>query len=82
MYIRYTVYIRYFWQGTRHPYGHTRCAYTVMANPTNTCNTLPPQTTHTLPLLTFFPLPTLTFLLGRHIRTHWHLLPAGEVMLL
>jgi hypothetical protein len=27
------VYIRYFWQGNHHTYGHIRCVYTVLANP-------------------------------------------------
>jgi len=30
----YTVYVRYFWQGNYHTYGHIRCTYTVLANPT------------------------------------------------
>jgi hypothetical protein len=30
----YTVYIRYFWQGYHQIYGHIRCIYTVLANPT------------------------------------------------
>ena len=30
----YTVYIRYFWQGNHRIYGHIRCIYTVLANPT------------------------------------------------
>jgi len=29
----YTMYIRYFWQGNHHTYGHIRCVYTVLANP-------------------------------------------------
>jgi len=29
----YTVYIRYFWQGNHQIYGHIRCIYTVLANP-------------------------------------------------
>ena len=29
------MYIRYFWQGNHHTYGHIRCAYTVLANPTS-----------------------------------------------
>jgi hypothetical protein len=29
-----TLYIRYFWQGNHPVYGHIRCIYTVMANPT------------------------------------------------
>jgi hypothetical protein len=29
----FTVYIRYFKQGNHHTYGHTRCVYTVLANP-------------------------------------------------
>jgi len=29
----YTVYIPYFWQGNHHIYGHIRCIYTVLANP-------------------------------------------------
>ena len=29
----YTVYIRYFWQGNHQIYGHLRCIYTVLANP-------------------------------------------------
>ena len=34
----YTVYIRYFWQGNHQIYGHIRCIYTVLANPsTNPC---------------------------------------------
>ena len=33
----YTVYIRYFWQGDRQIYGHIRCIYTVLANPTYDC---------------------------------------------
>jgi len=32
----YTVNIRYFWQGNRYSYGHTRCVYTVLANPIRT----------------------------------------------
>jgi hypothetical protein len=40
----YTVYIRYFWQGNHQTYGHIRCIYTVLANPTHmtydsTCDT-------------------------------------------
>ena len=31
----YTVYIRYFWQRNHQIYGHTRCIYTVLANPIN-----------------------------------------------
>jgi hypothetical protein len=31
----YTVYIRYFWQGNYQIYGHIRCIYTVLANPSN-----------------------------------------------
>jgi hypothetical protein len=31
----YTVYIRYFWQGNHKIYGHIRCIYTVLANPTH-----------------------------------------------
>jgi hypothetical protein len=31
----YTVYIRYFWQGNHHTYGHIRCAYTVLSNPSH-----------------------------------------------
>ena len=30
----YTVYMRYFWQGNHRIYGHIRCMYTVLANPT------------------------------------------------
>ena len=30
----YTVHIRYFWQGNHQIYGHIRCIYTVLANPT------------------------------------------------
>jgi len=30
----YTVCIRCFWQGNHHIYGHIRCIYTVLANPT------------------------------------------------
>jgi hypothetical protein len=33
----YTVYIRFFWQGNYHTYGHIRCVYTVLANPTYEC---------------------------------------------
>jgi len=32
----YTVYVRYFWQGNHHIYGHIRCIYTVLANPSYT----------------------------------------------
>ena len=35
----YTVYIRHFWQGDQHTYGHIRCVYTVFMvgcqNPTH-----------------------------------------------
>jgi len=31
----YTVYTRYFWQGNHQIYGHIRCIYTVLANPTH-----------------------------------------------
>ena len=30
----YTVYIRDFWQGNNQIYGHIRCIYSVLANPT------------------------------------------------
>ena len=30
----YTVHVRYFWQGNHQIYGHIRCIYTVLANPT------------------------------------------------
>jgi hypothetical protein len=36
----YTVYIRYFKQGNHHTYGHTRCVYTVLANPTHTAQSI------------------------------------------
>ena len=31
----YTVCIRYFWQRNHRMYGHIRCIYTVLANPSN-----------------------------------------------
>jgi hypothetical protein len=31
----YTVYTRYFWQGNHRLYGHIRCIYTVLANPSD-----------------------------------------------
>jgi hypothetical protein len=31
----YTVYIQYFWQKNHQIYGHIRCVYTVLANPTH-----------------------------------------------
>ena len=31
----YTVYVRYFWQENHQIYGHIRCIYTVLANPTH-----------------------------------------------
>jgi len=31
---KYTVYIRYFWQENHQVYGHIRCLYTFLANPT------------------------------------------------
>jgi len=39
----YTVYIRYVWQGFHQIYGHIRCIYTVLANPTNKSQCLVPQ---------------------------------------
>jgi len=30
-----TIYIRYFWQGNHQIYGHIRCIFTVLANPTH-----------------------------------------------
>jgi len=36
----YTVYIRYFWLGDHQTYGHIRCIYTVLANPTYQLNGL------------------------------------------
>jgi hypothetical protein len=33
VYIRYTVYVRYFWQGNNQIYGHVRCICTVLADP-------------------------------------------------
>jgi len=33
----YTVYIRYFWQGNHQIFGHIRCIYMVLANPTQNC---------------------------------------------
>jgi hypothetical protein len=36
IYILYTAYIRYFWQGNHRVYGHIWCVYTVWANPTHT----------------------------------------------
>jgi hypothetical protein len=35
----YTVYIWYFWQGNHQIYGHIRCIYTVLANPTHCIST-------------------------------------------
>ena len=34
-FIGITVYVRYFWQGNHHTYGHIRCVYTVLANPSH-----------------------------------------------
>jgi hypothetical protein len=34
---KYTVYVRYFWQGNHQIYGHIRCIYTVLANPIHMC---------------------------------------------
>ena len=34
-FIGITVYTRCFWQETHHTYGHIRCVYTVLANPTH-----------------------------------------------
>ena len=31
---KYTVHVRYFWQGNHQIYGHIQCIYTVLANPT------------------------------------------------
>jgi len=31
--------IRYFWQGIHHTYGHIRCIYTDLANPTHMATT-------------------------------------------
>jgi hypothetical protein len=31
----YTVYVRYFWQGKHQIYGHIRCIYMVLANPSH-----------------------------------------------
>jgi len=39
----HTVCIRYFWQGNHHIYGHIRCIYTVLANPTHKAGTRPVQ---------------------------------------
>jgi hypothetical protein len=36
----YTVYLRYFWQGNHQIYGHIRCIYMVLANPTHTCRSI------------------------------------------
>jgi hypothetical protein len=33
----YTMYIRYSWQGSHQVYGHIRCVYMVLANPTYIC---------------------------------------------
>jgi len=35
IYIWCTVYIRFFWRENHQMYGHIRCIYTVLANPTN-----------------------------------------------
>jgi len=32
---KFTVYIRYFWQGNHQIYGHIQCIYTILANPRN-----------------------------------------------
>jgi len=37
----YTVYIRCFWQGNHHAYGHIRYVYTVPANPTHLTECVP-----------------------------------------
>ena len=34
----FTVYIRYFWQGNHQIYGHIRCIYAVLANPTHSAS--------------------------------------------
>jgi hypothetical protein len=36
----YTVYIRYTWQGNHQIYGHIRCIYTILVNPTYKCMVL------------------------------------------
>ena len=41
----YTVNTRYFWQGYHYTYGHIRCIYTVLANPTYKVPNQP-DTTH------------------------------------
>ena len=40
----HTVYIRYFWLGNHQIYGHIRCMYTVLANPSNVCYSQPLNT--------------------------------------
>jgi hypothetical protein len=72
----YTVYIRYFWQGNHQIYGHTRCIYTVLANPTYESNIqwlglkifsgqpVPYIPKHALALVTSLRLVDMTFHVG------------------
>jgi hypothetical protein len=68
----YTVFIRCFWQGNHHIYGHIRCIYTVLANPTHhTCS---------------FTLGTMRFLTHfayvMHVTSHNRSAPVGTMLLL
>ena len=67
----YTVYMRYFWQGNHQIYGHIRCIYTVLANPTHlalnaTFTTFGPE----WQLRVFFPDDQCW---ERHTQTHVHI---------
>jgi len=63
---KYTVYIRYFWQGNHQIYGHIRCIYTVLANPIY-IGFWP-----TLQIITRVLLPYTHTHTHTHTRTHTH----------
>ena len=49
----YTVYVRFFWQGNHQIYGHIRCVYTVLANPTHTASLCTAYKSHGYHVLLF-----------------------------
>jgi hypothetical protein len=72
----YSVNIRYFWQGNHQIYGHIRCIYTVLANPTNDPCTHAAHVRHHLFCWLAAPapsgIPTVYITCTKHTHPHSH----------
>ena len=70
-----TVYTQYFWHGNHQIYGHIRCMYTVLANPTygHRRHYLLMQSLSAIPLWVFFPYILQLWLVARlrKSKTRW-----------